>query len=351
VVVPYLDVGVRRWFERGVRRVQHELQLPYTAWFESLRFAAAARQVLADSDLLYERMGWFGYAGAMVARQLRRPLVLEVNGDHISEFEMLGVAPRALQRHFSMRLMRWAARQATHAVATGEGWRQRHIARWGVTPDKVTVIENGSELIDLLRRQQLRAFQPASPVRQPLTAAYVGAFEPWHGLANLLHAAAKARSNGVDIRLLLIGDGKERPTLEALTDELGLRARVNFTGYLSAAQLAPLLAQAEIGVSPYCGRVEYSGLKLLDYKAAGLVSLASGADGQPAVLQHGKTGWIVPPCDIDALGEAIVWLWRNPAQRRAIGMAARLEAEQVHSWRHTAQELEKLFLSLRFSDA
>ena len=51
-----------------------------------------------------------------------------------------------------------AARQATHTVATGEGWRHRFIERWGVNPTTVSVIENGSEVVSLLQREQLRAF-------------------------------------------------------------------------------------------------------------------------------------------------------------------------------------------------
>jgi hypothetical protein len=54
--------------ERVVRRVQHELRLPYAALFESVRFAQACRQELAECDLLYERFGWVGYGGGLAAR-------------------------------------------------------------------------------------------------------------------------------------------------------------------------------------------------------------------------------------------------------------------------------------------
>ena len=59
-------------------------------------------------------------------------------------------------------------------------------------------------------------------------------------------------------------------SIELLVHELGIEEWVVFTGHLSAHQFASHLAGADIGVSPYCGRVEYSGLKLLDYKSAGL---------------------------------------------------------------------------------
>jgi glycosyltransferase involved in cell wall biosynthesis len=119
------------------------------------------------------------------------------------------------------------------------------------------------------------------------------------------------------------------------TGELGLEEQLTF-GRLTAGEFAPLLAQADIGVSPYCGWNEFSGLKILDYKAAGLPAITSGLDGRPSTVSHGRTGLIVPPCDADALRDAIVNLCADEECRRQMGRAARLEAEARHTWEHTA---------------
>ena len=121
------------------------------------------------------------------------------------------------------------------------------------------------------------------------------------------------------------------------------------SGYLDALQLANILAKADIGVSPYCGRKEYSGLKILDYKGAGLAIIASGENGQPSIIEHKRTGWIVTPCDANALRDAIVHLAREQDLRKSLGKAARLEAEQYHTWQHTARELERVFSLVRGS--
>ena len=93
------------------------------------------RQHLGDRDLFYERMGWFGYAGALAARQLKVPLVFEVNGDHSDRICHVGDGPKGSATQSESWLMGWAARNAAHAVTTGEGWRKRHIERWQVAPD------------------------------------------------------------------------------------------------------------------------------------------------------------------------------------------------------------------------
>jgi glycosyltransferase involved in cell wall biosynthesis len=108
-------------------------------------------------------------------------------------------------------------------------------------------------------------------------------------------------------------------------------------------QVADYLAQADIGVAPYCGWMEYSGLKLFDYKAAGLAIIASGQNGQPATIKHGTTGLIVPPCDEGSLCEAICQLAEDEELRLKMGKAARVEAEQIHGWDHTTALLEGEF--------
>lgn len=349
VEVRGMDRGPLRWMERAVRRVQYELRLPYAALFESVRFALACRQELAGCDLLYERMSWVSYGGALASRWLHKPLVLENNGDHLADLQAKGIAPQGAQHRLSLACMTWAVRQAAHVVTTGEGWRDQFLQRYpdAAPAERVSTVENGTDLVSLLHRQQLRAFQaPATtPPDQPVTVVYVGGFLPWQGVATLLRATGRARQQGAAVRLLLIGAGPGLADAAAMTMDLDLEAHVTFGGPMAAEELAPLLAQADLGASPYCGWPEFSGLKILDYKAAGLPTLASGdrTAGRPATVQHGQTGWIVPPCDEAALTAAIVQLAADPALRRRMGQAARLEAEARHGWEHTARQLEQIF--------
>lgn len=343
VTVRRLDRGPLRLFERAVRRLQSELSLPYAALFESIRFAMACRQMLAGYDLLYERMGWVGYGGALASRLMAVPLILEVNGDHLSELESLGIAPTGLQRRVSVTAMNAAVRRATHVVAAGDGWRDRFLARWDVSPARVTTIENGTEIVSVLRRDQIRAFQAHNGAGRDATIIYVGGFHPWHGVSVLLRAVAAARRQNVPVRLLLIGSGAGEADLRTLATDLDVDDAVTFAGYVAGDALAGLLTQADLAASPYCGRDEFTGLKLYDYKAAGLATIASGRNGEPAPIRNGHTGLIVPPCDEAALSAAIIRLSRNPELRREMGRAARIEAEQYHSWDHTVQHLERLF--------
>lgn len=342
VTARWLDRGPLRILERAARRVQSELQLPYAAMFESLRFAQVCVQECSGYDVFYERLGWVGYGAGLAARRLRVPLVLEDNGDALFDLDAKGLAPKGTQRRLSVALMRRAVGRAAHVVSAGAGWRGQFITRWGVDPGIVTTIENGTALVHRLGRDQLRAFNGRKDPNGGVTLVYLGGFYPWHGVPVLLQALARARTRGARARLLMIGTGEGLPDAQRLADSLGLTGGVTFAGHLALTEYAALLADADVGLSPYCGWPEYSGLKVLDYKAAGLPTIASGIDGHPPTLRAEHTGLIVPPCDVEALCDAIVRICADGELRKRMGQAARLEAEATHTWEHTAERLDRI---------
>ena len=340
--VDAMEHGAGRWLERGVRRTQRGLRLPYANLFESRRLALAACEQLAGVDLIYERMSWMGWGGGWAASRLGCPLVIEYNGDPLLDLDAHGIAPRGMQRKLSLALTRRSLRRAAHVVASGEGWRRQFIERWGFEAWRVTVVENGSALVQLLERGDLRSYAGAGPTDAPVRVLYLGGFQPWQGIPILLRALQRAATR-VDLQLWLIGSGPGMSEARQQVENAGLASRVTFTGSLSTEEYAPLLAQGDIGVSAYCGWREYSGLKLLEYKAAGLAIVASGEADQPRTLRHGETGWIVPACDEAALTEALILLAQDPSLRRRLGQAAREEAERLHSWSETGRQLTAVF--------
>lgn len=343
IIISRMDRGPIRQIERIVRRIQYEFQLPFFSFFDSLRFASACQQELADCDLLYERIGWVAYGGSIAARKLKISHVLEENGDHLSVMDTLGNAPQGVQRRLEESLMKRSIMKADHIVAGADLSKEYFIQQWGVNSDKVSTIYNGTELVEILQRGQLRSFNNAENPDQSTTVAYIGGFYPWHGVTILIRACAHAIQNGANLKLVLMGSGSGMEEAKQLVDDMDIANYVMFTGRLTVHEYAPFLAEADIGVSPYCGWFEYTGLKLLDYKAAGLPTIASGENGQPTMIQHEHNGWIVPPCDESALVDAILRLSTDVKLRKRMGRAARVEAEQNHGWNQTAKCLGQLF--------
>ena len=344
VNTPRSDQGFRRQVERVTRGIQSRLHLPYANYFGSQRFSEACQSELADCDLIYERMGWMGYGGGFAAKKLGIPLVLEANnGDFITELERRGIAPRGWHRWLAVTLMRASVHRSTHVVATGAGHKDRFVDWWQVANSKVTVIENGSEVVGLLDREQLLHFQKRSNLEGPIKMVWVGSFDPWQGVQILISAFIKALDQIPGLSLTLVGDGPQFEMIKRQIQSSGFEEKIKMTGRLNIQEMAMYLAQSDIGVAPYCGWMEYSGLKLFDYKSAGLAIIASGQDGQPATIRNEDTGLIVPPCDEDELCNAICRLASDRVLRQKLGVAARFEAEKFHGWDHTVTLLDQTF--------
>lgn len=240
----------------------------------------------------------------------------------------------------------WAARQAAHLVITGKGWLGQILRRYlKILPvTQVTAPGSGANLVALLPRERLRAFQPTleNPPNRELTIVHVGCFTARHGAKPLINAVAQIRQHGVGVRLLFIGTGPELGDVGELVMDRNLESHVEFGSALSTSELATLLADADIGASLYGEPSEQPDFEILDYKAAGLpVITTEYATMDPTIMvRQGENGWIVPPYDVDTLVAAILWAAGHPEQRRKMGQAGRLEAEAWFEWDRSSAGLE-----------
>jgi glycosyltransferase involved in cell wall biosynthesis len=125
-------------------------------------------------------------------------------------------------------------------------------------------------------------------------------------------------------RLLLVGDGPDRPLLEAQARALGVADRVQLVGV--HAQVAPFLAAADLLVAP--SRNEGLGKALVEAMALGCPVVATRVGGIPTVVADGETGRLVPPEDPGALAQAVAELLGDPGLRQTMGEAGRRRAEQ-----------------------
>lgn len=326
--------------EKGIRRFQHDLHIPYTAWFDNQKFSQVCQSEFSGFDIILERISWMGYGAAIAAKKMGIPLVVEYNGDPLHDLDAKNQAPTGLQRRIAINRYQFVLKSASKIIASGTGWRKNLIEKWHISPEKITTIENGTTLVDLLKRKDLKSFMNNENQPGEITIVYLGGFYPWHGTDFLLKAVKTNLKQFPHIKLIMIGAGDGYQETQNLAKQLNLEKSVLFTGQLISQDLAPILANADIAVSPYCGWVEYSGLKLFDYKAAGLAIIASGENGSPVTIHHGETGLIIPPCNLQALTDAIHDLILDNKLRLKLGQNARKDSELNDTWRITSQQIE-----------
>jgi rhamnosyl/mannosyltransferase len=152
---------------------------------------------------------------------------------------------------------------------------------------------------------------------------FLGVLRPYKGLDALARAMQM-----VDGRLLIAGRGTW-PGLEALVRQLDLARRVTFLGEVSDVARRLLLHSCDVVTLPSLDRREAFGIVQLEAMACGKPVVSSDlSTGVRSVNAHGRTGWLVPPGDADALARALNLLLDDDDLRATLGKAARERVER-----------------------
>jgi glycosyltransferase involved in cell wall biosynthesis len=162
----------------------------------------------------------------------------------------------------------------------------------------------------------------------------VGTLEPGKNQATLLRAFRRLKEQGVEHGLVIAGQrGWMYERLYRLVDELGLRGRVHFTGYLPEKDLAAIYNLADVFVFP--SLYEGFGLPPLEAMACGLPVVASDAPAPVEVLDGAAL--LVSPRDVEGLAEAVGRILRDRHLRYRLRKRG-LERAADFSWERTARE-------------
>ena len=323
-----------------VRR--HRLPRGLDAGEREQAVAAASREIADEIarggfDLVYERYSLFSDVSARLSAPdgtadgtAPIPSILEVNAPLIAE-----------QRQHRSLIDESAALAATLRQLHGASLVScvsRAVAEWvldeGADPAHVVVTPNGVNT-----RRITPGHRPviAPGPEAPVTVGFVGTLKPWHGTDLLLRALARTREN---LRLDICGTGPQQEELEQLAAELGIAERVRFRGAVAPEQVPAVLHEIDIAAAPYpAGEHYFSPLKVYEYLAAGLPTIASRIGTIPALLEGGQLGVLVTPGDVVDLARSLDELAADTAHRARLGADAREAAVREHDWRIRCREL------------
>lgn len=284
------------------------------------RLAAALRDFGADA--VYERYALLASAGAWAARAVDVPHVLEVNAPLSAEQAAhRGLAFAAPARAVERRLVR----EADRVVAVSNALERWLVAN-GVDPGRILVLPNA---VDPSR------FEPARrPVHRDGSAVvgFLGTLKPWHDVPSLIRAVAMLARAGMRVRLLVVGDGPERPALEALARAEGVTA--SFVGLVAHDEVPSYLAAFDAAAVPYAPAdgFYFSPLKLFECLAAGRPVVAADVGDVGHCVRHGRTGLLYRPGDVAGLARALLALLVDPVRSAALAAAGRDHVVHHHTW-------------------
>lgn len=273
-------------------------------------------------DMVYERYALWSDAAMAWARRRGVASVLEVNAPLIEEqSKHRGLHDRAAAERIATSV--FADADTIIGVSSGVG---QYLDDCRVPAEKVHIIPNGVSV---------DRFDPASRPRDGAqVVGFVGTLKPWHGVGTLIKAVQIARGRGVPARLLIVGDGPERPALEAQLKQAGMADMAELTGAVASHNIAPLIARMDVCTAPYPDLQDFyfSPLKIMEYMAAGRATIASRIGDIDGLVTHEENGLLCAPGSADAIADALERLHHDPDLRERLGRNARAKAVAEMGW-------------------
>lgn len=283
-------------------------------------------------DIVIIRYDAFVFGPVWAAVQNNLPYLLEVNG--------------MLTKHSPDRITRWFEKYVlTHAsgIFTVTDSLARLLVDAGASPDKVRIITNG---VSIERFAESDGDGAAESVKNKLAGAivigYVGTFADYHDTKLLMDSFAIARKKVDNLRMVLVGEGRNDQLMKDYAAQRNLQGHVFFTGKVSHDSVPDYLKIFDIAVNPvrkiYEEDFHVAPIKIFEYMAAALPIVSTDMPNLKRLL--GDSLVFVPDDRPDSWAEVFVSLAKSEAMRRQMGDAAyRCLIEKEFTWHGNARRI------------
>ena len=245
-------------------------------------------------------------------------------------------------------LMRRVYGRATVVMANSRNTATQ-LVQAGVKETKIMVVHPGVDSSrfrpDVDGREMRERLAPGAD----LLLLSVGRLQRRKGHDTAIEAVARLVPGHPGMRYVVVGDGPERSSLEALADKLGVRRYVRFVGELPDCDLPACYAACDIFVLPNRadgGDIEGFGLVFLEAAAAGKPAIGGNSGGVPEAIEDGVTGILVNGLDADEVATQIGTLAASADLRARIGAAGRARVLSEFTWEQAAATVTALHRGL-----
>jgi len=295
------------------------------------KLALQARTIAAKQNFdVIHAHDWMTFPAGLAAREVSgKPLVIHL---HSIEYD------RCLDRVWPpvVDIERRGLVGADRIITVSARSKWMVVDKYGVAPEKITVIHNG------LNREHLGRLENAKPISLPPRTKgglvlFLGRITPQKGPNHFVEAAAKVLQAEPHTVFLLAGSGDMVPALVERTAELGISQNVLFTGFLEGDQVLWVLDAADVFVMPSVS--DPFGISCLEAMYASTPVVVSNQSGISEVVSNVMK---VDYWDVDAIADGVVRLLRDP--QYASEMAGRGAAEaRTITWDHPASRCKAVY--------
>lgn len=247
--------------------------------------------------------------GGLAGVFARTPVLIHsVHGPYAAYSGTLSSRIKIALRHFLERLL---SRRFHRITAVSDAIREYIVREIGIDPGRVVTVHNGIPVDDSI---------PATKTGgDEVTLIAVGRLAEIKNHMLMVRAFHEALKEGATARLIIVGDGPERPSIENFLRTNRLEDKVKLLGFRS--DIVELLRGADVFI--LTSRYEGISVALLEAMRAGLPVIATRVGGVPETVRDGKTGLLVGQDDLQGLVQAMRTLVQSGELRREMGRRGR----------------------------
>lgn len=263
----------------------------------------------------------------------RRPYLCWAHGEELTT--------AALSREYAF-LIKRAFSSAAAVLANSHNTR-RLLEGIGIPTEQIAVIHPGVDVGRFSPQVDGSALRRRYAPNGEVLLVTVARLQRRKGHDHAIAALAELRKHAPGVRYLIVGDGEERPRLEALAKEHGVSDLVSFTGAVPEADLSAYYAAADVFLHP--NRVheadsEGFGIVFLEAQATGKPVVGGRTGGVPETMVEGETGLLVGGEDVAETAAVLRRLVEDGGLRRRLGEAGRRHVAEAFSWARAARAVE-----------
>jgi glycosyltransferase involved in cell wall biosynthesis len=215
------------------------------------------------------------------------------------------------------RFSKWKYERVDGFIANSEAIRGRLLAS-AIPHTKTTVVHEGVDVDAIARMPAADAHTALGLPREAPIVGNIAALAPHKGQQDLIDAAAIVVRSVPEAQFVICGDGESRRALEDHIRRRQVERHVVLAGFRT--DVLALLKDFDLFVMSSVA--EGMCTALVEAMAASKAAVATRVGGVPEVLADGETGFLVPPCDPEAMAAHIVELLRDEPLRSRMGRAA-----------------------------
>lgn len=290
-----------------------------TQWLALLRYTKGV-------DVIHANWTLSAFSAILVKPFRHIPVVVTVQGSDIYETERI-------------QWLRWVTRAVLKRVDQVIALSSPLAAltkNLGVHEDRIRILPNGVDV---------EYFMPPEAERDSIIL-FVGSLVERKGVRDLVEATPRVLQALPDYRVVIIGEGPQRESLESRSVDLGLKGRIEFLGVKRPSEVRYWMQKSKLLALP--SREEGQGVVLLEAMACGTPCVASEVGGIPDVINE-SVGRLVPPGEPEKLANAVVATLQDPTIWQSYHEQARRYVVKRFSWQALAKELLLIYDDLQRS--